>query len=279
MYILYNYNFTIEPRRSEQMPHVDFLSREGCSGEPEDYEIKEGEEFPDFAIASIIQQGNLDDINWKQAQDNDEPLKLIRTWKENGNLPPSQELKQTHPNAQKYAKLFDSIAIDPRDNILVLASAPFEHPEIDSKRILVPKALEQQVVRRFHKNPTEGHFAEAKTMDKILNHFWMISPSTAVKQYIAKCLQCQLKKKSIINKIKPQRGIVFTNITDKPMSLIYMDHYGPLPKTPNNNEFILTIRDNFTRYVWLVPVPDTKTDTVIKALESHIFKYFGLPDI
>ena len=148
-----------------------------------------------------VNLGNLDSINWKEAQDNDEPLKLIRSWKENGNLPPSQERKQLHPNAQKYAKLFDSISIDPKDNILVPASAPFEHPEIDSKRILVPKALEQQVVRRFHQDPKKEHFAEAKTADKILNHFWMLSPSTAVKQYIAKCLQCQLKKKSIINKI------------------------------------------------------------------------------
>ena len=150
---------------------MDFLSREGCSGEPEDYEIEEGEEFPYFAISSTIQQGNLDSINWKEAQDNDEPLKLIRSWKENGNLPPSQELKQFHPNAQKYAKLFDSISIDPKENILILESAPNEHPEIDSKRILVPSSLEQQVVRRFHKDPKEGHFAEAKTADKILNHF------------------------------------------------------------------------------------------------------------
>ena len=59
------------------------------------------------------------------------------------------------------------------------------------------------------------------------------------------------------------------------MPLIHLDHYGPLPKTPDNHEFILTIRDNFTRYVWLIPVSDTKTDTVVKALETQIFKYFA----
>ena len=50
---------------------MDFLSKEGCNGEPEDYEIQEGEEFPDFAISFIIQQGNLYYINWKEAQDNE----------------------------------------------------------------------------------------------------------------------------------------------------------------------------------------------------------------
>ena len=66
LYILSNYNFSIEHKRSEQIPHVDYLSREGCSGEPEDYEIKEGENFPDLSVSSIIQPGSLNAINCKE---------------------------------------------------------------------------------------------------------------------------------------------------------------------------------------------------------------------
>ena len=71
---------------------------------------------------------------------------------------------------------------------------------------------------------------------------------------------------------------MFTNKTNYPMALLYIDHYGKLPKSDRGNEYVLTCRDNFTRFVWLIPVKDTKSDTVVQALEENIFKYFGLVD-
>ena len=139
-------------------------------------------------------------------------------------------------------------------------------------RIIVPNHLEPIIIRRFHEIPQEGHFATNKTADKILNHFWISTPITSVTKQIAKCLPCQLKKKSIIYKIKPQRSVMFNEKTSYPIALIYLDHFGPLPITKDGNEYILTCRDNFTRYVWLIPVKNTKAETVIKAMEENIFK-------
>ena len=34
LYIHSNYSFTIEHKRSEEIPHVDYLSRDGCTGNP-----------------------------------------------------------------------------------------------------------------------------------------------------------------------------------------------------------------------------------------------------
>ena len=62
------------------------------------------------------------------------------------------------------------------------------------------------------------------------------------------------------------------------MALLYIDHYEKLPKSDRGNEYVLTCRDNFTRFVWLIPVKDTKSDIVVQALEENIFKYFGLVD-
>ena len=67
---------------------------------------------------------------------------------------------------------------------------------------------------------------------------------------------------------------MFTNKTNYPMALLYIDHYGKLPKSDRGNEYVLTCRDNSTRFVWLIPVKDTKSDTVVQALEENIFKIF-----
>ena len=79
---------------------------------------------------------------------------------------------------------------------MAIKTAEFEHPEIDKYRIIVPEHLEQDVIRRFHKSPQEGHFATQVTANKVLNHFWITTPIASVTRYITQCLECQLKKKA-----------------------------------------------------------------------------------
>ena len=279
LYILSNYSFTIEHKRSEEIPHVDYLSRDGCTGNPTAEELQMENDTRDITISSIIiQQGNLNSIAWKEEQEKDEELKTVKQWIDNGNPPTRDELKTKSIKLQRLGKLFESIVIEPHSGALAIKTAAFEHPEIDKFRIIVPEHLEQDVIRRFHKSPQEGHFATHITANKVLNHFWITTPVASVTRYITQCLECQLKKKSVIHKIKPQRSVMFTNKTNYPMALLYIDHYGKLPKSDRGNEYILTCRDNFTRFVWLIPVKDTKSDTVVQALEDNIFKYFGLVD-
>ena len=64
LYILSNYNFTIEHKRSEEIPHVDYLSRDGCTGNPTLEELDLESSTKDLTISSIvIQQGNLNNID------------------------------------------------------------------------------------------------------------------------------------------------------------------------------------------------------------------------
>jgi len=114
---------------------------------------------------------------------------------DNGTSPTRDELKIKSMKLQRLGKLFESIVIEPRSNALAIKTAEFEHPEIDKYRIIVPDHLEQDVIRRFHKSPQEGHFATQVTANKVLNHFWITTPIATVTRYITQCLECQLKKK------------------------------------------------------------------------------------
>ena len=100
---------------------------------------------------------------------------------------------------------------------------------MDTTRIIITRHLELEVIRRFHKSPKEGHFATAITAIKVLNHFWLSTPIATVTRYITQCLECQLENKSGIHKMKPLKSILFTNKTNYPMALLYIDHYGKLP--------------------------------------------------
>ena len=81
-----------------------------------------------------------------------------------------------------------NLSISGCSNALAIKTAEFEHPEIDKYRIIVPDHLEQDVIRRFHKSPQEGHFATQVTANKVLNHFWITTPIATVTRYITQCL-------------------------------------------------------------------------------------------
>lgn len=81
-----------------------------------------------------------------------------------------------------------------------------------------------------------------------------------------------------MSKLKPQRTHMHTNQTAYPMALIYIDFYGPVVETEDGYRHVLTIKDIYTRYVWLIPCKDQTTQTVLQKLEEHIFKQFGLVD-
>ena len=137
--------------------------------------------------AIIIQQGNLNDIDWVKEQESDEELKINKEWKIKGTYPPESEIKKMNIETQRYFQIRDNIVIDPRTNIMLYEKMPNEHPEIDKYRILLPKSKQTEVIRRFHKMPTEAHLSATKTASKLLNHFWMpriFTPTRNISQYV-----------------------------------------------------------------------------------------------
>ena len=117
LYILSNYSFTIEPRRSGEVVYVGYLSRDGCTGTPSAEELQMEKDTKDITISSIIiQQGNLNSIAWKEEQEKDEELKTVKQWMDNGTAPTRDELKTKSMKLQRLGKLFESIVIEPRSN-------------------------------------------------------------------------------------------------------------------------------------------------------------------
>ena len=85
LYILSNYSFTIEHKRSGEILHVDNLSRDGCTGNQPVEELHMENDTKDITISSIfIQQGSLNSIAWKEEQERDEELKTVKQWIDNG---------------------------------------------------------------------------------------------------------------------------------------------------------------------------------------------------
>ncbi|MGU9537284.1 integrase catalytic domain-containing protein, partial [Proteus mirabilis] len=62
-----------------------------------------------------------------------------------------------------------------------------------------------------------------------------------------------------------------------PFQRISVDWTGPLPVTQRGHRFLLTVVDPFTKWCDAIPVKDTTTKTIARALIFGVFLQFGLP--
>ena len=91
-----------------EIVHVDYLSRDECTGTPIAKELQMERDTKDITISSIIsQQGNLNSIAWKEEQEKDEELKTVKQWMDYGSATTRDELKTKSIKLQRLGKLFE----------------------------------------------------------------------------------------------------------------------------------------------------------------------------
>jgi transposase InsO family protein len=58
---------------------------------------------------------------------------------------------------------------------------------------------------------------------------------------------------------------------------IYLDVVGPLNKTENNMKYVLTCKDNLSKYFIAIPLQNQTTEEISKAFVKHIILIYGIP--
>ena len=71
--------------------------------------------------------------------------------------------------------------------------------------------------------------------------------------------------------------MIISDTPARPFSKISIDFVGPKEPTPAENQYILTIQDNFSKYCVLVPVRQATAEEVTRALTEKLICYFGSP--
>lgn len=58
-----------------------------------------------------------------------------------------------------------------------------------------------------------------------------------------------------------------------------MDTVGKLPETSSGNKFILTVKDDFSKFVFAVPIKEQTSEEIANALVQHVFLIVGFAKI
>jgi hypothetical protein len=147
------------------------------------------------------------------------------------------------------------------------------NPKQKRPRVVLPNKLFDMVFSYFHQAPSSAHLGIKKTCHKIGNFFWANDLAKVMADKVKACVDCQRSKQAQNTRL----GHLSSEITTEPWSKIFIDHVGPLVKSPRQNMYLLTVVDAFTKFTILIPVKNTKSVTTVNALTKNVFSVFGFP--
>ena len=138
-------------------------------------------------------------------------------------------------------------------------------------RVCIPMSLRQQLMQSVHNNMLSAHPGIVRMIEKLKIYVWWPGMQTDIVRYVSECLTCQRVKQSMTT-ISPQA----VRLAVRPWQQLGIDAVGPLPKTHNNNEYIIDVVDHFTRYVEGWAAPEINMIDISKKLIDKIVCRYGL---
>ncbi|OWY94094.1 reverse transcriptase [Phytophthora megakarya] len=136
-------------------------------------------------------------------------------------------------------------------------------------RLVIPEALQQDILHHCHTSLQGGHQGVDHTYDRIRDHFHLRGLYKSVQRYVGECVDCETGKG------RPRiRGESPGNLqATYPFQIIDMDHIPSLPRSFNGNTELLIFVDLFSGYVI------AKAKTIAETYEECVFRRFGASEV
>ncbi|KAL0811971.1 hypothetical protein ABMA28_009369 [Loxostege sticticalis] len=138
------------------------------------------------------------------------------------------------------------------------------------KKLVIPKTMDMEIVKKTHEI---GHFGKKKIKDIIEQEYYITKLEEKIDRVISTCVPCLLasrkagKKEGLLNPI--EKG-------ELPLDILHCDHLGPLDATKKLYNYIHTVIDGYTKFVWIYPVKTVTEKETVEKLKLHQ-KDYGNP--
>lgn len=133
---------------------------------------------------------------------------------------------------------------------------------------------QKQTILRENHNELVGHLGIHRTVRRIQEHHHWTNLEQDVTEFIRNCETCQQEK---LNRIRAKEQPIITDTPLNPNDKIAIDIFGTLTKTKRGNQFILSIQDQLTKYLILIPLKDQTANSIINELLDHYVYIFSAP--
>lgn len=138
-------------------------------------------------------------------------------------------------------------------------------------RLFVPKTRRRAIFTALH---GQAHGGIEATCRLIKSRYCWLNMDREIRRWTRACEQCQ---KSKLHR-HTQSPLAPFAPPDRRFGHIHLDLVGPLPVS-NNNRYLLTCVDRYTRWPEAWPIGTMSTYTVAATLVTHWIARFGVPDV
>ena len=146
--------------------------------------------------------------------------------------------------------------------------------EKESARLVVPLSEREEVIRLSHDTLIGGHWGRDKTWYRVSRHHYWPTLRRDVELYVSTCSVCSRQKNKPKNKARLQHYQAGC-----PGERIHMDFMGPFTTSAKGNRYVLSIIDQFTKWIEVCPLPNQSAELMAKVLIERWIVRFGLPRI
>lgn len=145
--------------------------------------------------------------------------------------------------------------------------------DFDWKEV-VPSDARQGHIFDCHDTPMGAHLGVEKSYKRLRLRFYWPGMYQDVVDYVSKCSTCKAYK----HPNQPTAGL-FGNpkVCRRPFQCISVDLVGPLPKSRQQNEYLLVVVCCFSKYCLLFPLRRATSKIVAQRLEEQVFLVHGIP--
>ncbi len=209
---------------------------------------------------------NATDLRQLQLEDAD--LRPVLVWLGASIQPEQHELFLSSP-ATKALWLCKS-QLQLRDGVLYHR---WEEDLLRSITLVVPKKLREEVLKWSHDSPVAGHFGQPKTYQRLRQRFTWHNMVQASKMYVESCSVCNASKKPA----RHARAGLGRYHAGFPMERVHPDILGPFVESRHGNKYILSMVDQFSKWIELAAIPDQTAEVIAQRFLTHFVTTFGCP--
>ena len=190
-------------------------------------------------------------------------------------VPPDRDEIRTIPEEAKELLLqFESLVV--KNDILYRW---FQHPDGSTKylQLILPAKMCREYIERIHADL--GHFGQAKTSEAVARRVYFPGWRPYTKLIVRNCTVCN---KSHRGGRMPKQTALRPMREFQPMSVPHADLVGPIPVGSNGKgqygfQYILSVIDSATRYLWLILLRNKTAETVANALYEDVIARTSVP--
>lgn len=204
-------------------------------------------------------------------QKSDPIISQVRGWVENKQKPTKKDLAGEDEDLKSYLQIYEALSLE--KDVLIYRIQLNQITGEEAKRIVVPRSYAQTVFYWSHSHETAGHFGINATALRAKRRFYYPGMMTDMKRMVMQCKACLAK----ITKVNVKRGVHVPARNGYPLETVYIDLVGPLPVTPDQYRYILTIEDGFTRMAWAYPLKNKEGTTVSRVFLDNFICRYGMP--